>query len=319
MLSVIIPVHNVEKYLPGLLKVLINQDLDETEVIFVDDGSTDGSARLLDEISHDHFVVMHQDNQGVASARNAAVAVAKGEYLCFIDPDDSISEGYLQGIKKTARATHADVLICDWWKNEEGNYTPVALEPYLPQVAITGEWVIKTILSTDLILGSLWAKAFSAKLFSAVPFPIQRTCSDFVPCLHAICEAKTVQYIPGIHYSYTVSRKGSLQNSQTEQDVADSVNVHRTVAQFVGRTYPQLRPLLRLDILRAQEQACIHAVTSVNIAQGNKKNVFGFFHRGMPGGLPLVWRSSSTLKHKIMYTLVTFGFYCTKFTLFVKK
>ena len=73
--SVVIPVHNVETYLPRLFTTLRNQNLEQTEIIFVDDGSTDRSPQLLDEVANEeHFVVLHQNNQGVATARNNAVA-----------------------------------------------------------------------------------------------------------------------------------------------------------------------------------------------------------------------------------------------------
>ena len=104
LISVIIPVYNVKTFLPSLFENLNEQNLTHTEVLFIDDGSTDGSSDELDRLAKDtDFIVIHQENSGVAAARNYALDAAQGEYLCFIDPDDRISLDYLHVLKQVAQ------------------------------------------------------------------------------------------------------------------------------------------------------------------------------------------------------------------------
>lgn len=93
-LSIIVPVYNVEKYLKHCINGLINQNINSSEIILVDDGSTDASGIICDEYSniYENIIVIHKKNGGLSSARNAGIKKAKGEYLMFIDSDDFIYE-----------------------------------------------------------------------------------------------------------------------------------------------------------------------------------------------------------------------------------
>lgn len=309
-ISVIVPVHNVKQFLPRLFESLEKQDLARAEVLFIDDGSTDGSGALLDAVAQQpHFVVKHQKNRGVAAARNAALDIARGEYVCFVDPDDDISDGYVAALRDAAVNTKADVLITDWWECRPDKTVPMSLSE-TSEVAkgLTPESVCALVLQSDLVLGSLWAKTFAARLFDGNRFPLQRTCSDFVPCMTAIANAHGVAYVPNVHYSYTVSRKGSLQNSKSEQDLSDFVNVHKTVAALIERRYPELQPLVRFDLLRSRQQACMSVCTSTVIAKRERRSVFKRFQRGLLASVPFMWKSDYSLKGKLMYAAVSCGY-----------
>lgn len=99
-----------------IIEELKRQENDAMEVVCIDDGSADGSPAVLDAIDDPHFVVIHQANAGVAAARNHGLDVARGEYLCFIDPDDHISDGYITALTNAAEAGEADLMVTDWAK-----------------------------------------------------------------------------------------------------------------------------------------------------------------------------------------------------------
>ena len=88
--SIIVPVYNVEKYLEECVSSILKQDFTDYEVILVDDGSTDSSGIMCDEIAktHRNFKVVHQQNSGVSVARNIGLSTALGEYIIFLDSDD---------------------------------------------------------------------------------------------------------------------------------------------------------------------------------------------------------------------------------------
>ena len=96
-ISIIVPVYNVEKYLRRCLDSILAQTFTDFECICIDDGSSDGSGKILDEYAEKdfRFVVIHKDNGGVSSARNAGLDVARGEWLAFVDSDDWVEKNFL--------------------------------------------------------------------------------------------------------------------------------------------------------------------------------------------------------------------------------
>lgn len=110
--SVIMPVYNSGDYLKTALESILSQSLREIELIMVDDGSTDGSSERCDEYARQdsRVVVIHQKNGGICNARNAALKIAKGEYIGFADHDDEYVPGMLDVCYSTAIKNHADVV-----------------------------------------------------------------------------------------------------------------------------------------------------------------------------------------------------------------
>ena len=96
VLSIVVPIYGVEKYIGRFLQSLVPNLSPEIEVILVDDGSKDNCAAIIDEFAkaHDNIEVIHKVNGGVSSARNAGIEKATGEYITFLDPDDYIAENY---------------------------------------------------------------------------------------------------------------------------------------------------------------------------------------------------------------------------------
>ena len=98
LVSVIVPVYNCEPYLNRCIKSIISQSFKDIEIIMVDDGSTDESLLKCKKYAKrdDRLIVLHQENQGVSSARNKGIEQSSGRYICFVDGDDSIDEGYIE-------------------------------------------------------------------------------------------------------------------------------------------------------------------------------------------------------------------------------
>ncbi|MBO6248600.1 MAG: glycosyltransferase, partial [Bacteroidales bacterium] len=111
LISVIIPVFNGESYLRSCLESVLSQTLADFEAIVVDDGSTDGSSRICDEFSarDDRIRVIHQFNQGVSAARNAGLELATGQYIFFIDGDDTIVPETLESLYDAASDGDYDI------------------------------------------------------------------------------------------------------------------------------------------------------------------------------------------------------------------
>jgi raffinose-raffinose alpha-galactotransferase len=113
LVSVIIPVFNVEQYIERCVESVINQEYKNIEIILVDDGSTDQSGMLCDELAtkDERIHVIHKKNGGLSSARNSGLEHASGEWVTFIDSDDWVTEDYVSGMYNTAEMSKADVVI----------------------------------------------------------------------------------------------------------------------------------------------------------------------------------------------------------------
>lgn len=109
--SVIVPVYNVEKFLCRCLSSIINQSLKNIEIICINDGSTDKSAKILKEFGHkdERIIVINQKNQGISATRNNGIKMAQGEFISFIDSDDWIDTNFLEKLYNAAKENHCDI------------------------------------------------------------------------------------------------------------------------------------------------------------------------------------------------------------------
>ena len=130
--SIIVPVYNVAPYLNACLDSVRAQTIADWECICVDDGSSDGSGEILEEYAgrDSRFGVIHKDNGGVSAARNAALEIARGDWIVFVDSDDVIARDWLKAIDVAAGKTNVDwiKLECVWWRSEDCEAPDLHLE-----------------------------------------------------------------------------------------------------------------------------------------------------------------------------------------------
>jgi len=115
-ISIIVPFYNAERYLAVAVDSLLHQTLDSIEIIVVNDGSTDSSGKIADEYAsrYKNITVLHQQNQGVSTARNAGMAQARGEYIGFVDADDWMEPNACERMYNTAKTYDCDIVSCDF-------------------------------------------------------------------------------------------------------------------------------------------------------------------------------------------------------------
>lgn len=114
--SIIVPVYNVEEWLKECIESLIQQTYSQYEIILINDGSTDNSGKICNEFASINplIKVLHQDNKGVSAARNNGLKHAKGKYIVFVDPDDIVSEKYLEILVNTIENSNSDMAIANY-------------------------------------------------------------------------------------------------------------------------------------------------------------------------------------------------------------
>lgn len=171
--SVIIPVFNKAEYLQNIFDCLLKQTFKDFECLLIDDGSTDGSGMLCDRISDSdkRFRVFHIENGGVSHARNIGLSAAQGEYIAFIDSDDSIPENYLYTLFMAISQSNADIVICSLTKTwTDGKKQTVEMPPagvYEKKELLTD---FASVQKKTGIYGYCCGKIFSGKLAEKTRF-----------------------------------------------------------------------------------------------------------------------------------------------------
>lgn len=121
LISIIVPVYNVEKYLYRCISSIRNQIINDIEIIMINDGSTDSSGVLCDELKKqdNRIIVIHQKNKGLAGARNTGLLYASGKYIGFIDSDDWITQDYYENLYTFIKKYDADIVSCSFSRAKE--------------------------------------------------------------------------------------------------------------------------------------------------------------------------------------------------------
>ena len=164
LISIIVPVYNAEKYLPACMDSLLGQTYGELEVILVNDGSKDGSARLCDTYAarDSRVQVIHQENQGVSAARNVGLDHAKGKYVAFVDADDYVEPDYLERLHTNLVTHSVDIASCDYREVTSGEMAKTVI-PFVAETRVVEK---KETFFEDMILAreAYWSTV-TAKLF----------------------------------------------------------------------------------------------------------------------------------------------------------
>ena len=134
LISVVVPVYKVEKYLDRCVESLLAQTYQNVEIILVDDGSPDNCPQLCDAYAgkYDQIRVIHQENKGLSGARNTGIDHAKGELIAFVDSDDKWSPYFLESLYRAMKEHDADISQCRW----EYMHGDELIEAYDPQAKI---------------------------------------------------------------------------------------------------------------------------------------------------------------------------------------
>lgn len=173
IISIIIPVYNAKKYLYKCVESILEQTFENYEIILVDDGSTDGSEELCDEISrtNDHVYTIHKQNGGVSSAREAGLKKAKGKYIAYIDADDYIDCDYLKILYEDACRNNADIVCCDCIEKFRdkviGNFRSVIKDRTVNEI---DEYIEDIITGKELYGTVVWGKIIKKDLLKNIHF-----------------------------------------------------------------------------------------------------------------------------------------------------
>ena len=244
LVSVLVPAYNAAAYLEAAIDRLVLQTLRGTEIIVVDDGSTDATAeigaRAAERNPNVRFLRL-PENAGVSHARERAVLASRGTYLWFVDADDVWALDALEKLVAAAEESGADAVVCSAEYVYDGR-RPRALRAPTLHSPVSGRRAFRLLLEGS-ITGHLWNKLFRRELALGIEFPSARVHSDLAMVGQLLASARRVVSIPDTLYSYVV-RTGSILRSGSRR--AESLMI---VEGAVARAATALDP----RIVRSRE------------------------------------------------------------------
>jgi glycosyltransferase involved in cell wall biosynthesis len=208
--SVIIPVYNVEQYLDKCMESIINQTYRNLNIILVDDGSTDKSGELCDVYANkdDRIRVIHKENGGISSARNAALDIITGDYICFVDSDDYAAYNMVETLLSAALENDCEIAICGHYTEHDGNIT--VEEPLVTATQLMNtEEAISALIDDVTVNNYAWDKIYKKCIFEEMRFPVGRAYEDMAIMFKVFYNAHNICRIPDCLYYYQ-KRTGSI-------------------------------------------------------------------------------------------------------------
>lgn len=284
MISVLVPVYNVEKYLRRCIDSILAQTYTDYEIILVNDGSTDQSGALCDAYGaeYDCIRVIHQANAGLAQVRNVSVAAARGEYITFVDSDDAIEPTYLETLMGDLQETASDLSICSWCEvSDDGVRTDLSWDQKEKGLQVwETEQAAKTLLYQKGIDNNMWGKLYAAELLEGVVFPAGKVYEDIAVAYQIFLKAKKVCYRPAALYRYTCNTSGISQSVFTPKRMDLIDNVEAMYAD-VEKRFSDYRSAARSRLLRAYIHVYLQIPDSADyqpymrrVFSGIRKNCF---------------------------------------------
>lgn len=257
LISVIIPVYNVSEYIGQCFESVLHQTYNNIEIIAVDDGSTDESADICDKYAekYDNFFVIHQDNQGLAGARNTGLKNSHGEVIMWVDSDDYVAENFCEEAARALEKGNTDIVCFGYYDldAESGNIRVgfSYKEEYTADTCTAMKALtVPQERIDDLKIGdSVCTKAYKRAVFNGVSFPIGSRQEDLATMYRIIDKASSVKMIPAVTYYYRINRYGSLTNTKVFENSCDMMYAETERFEFLTDNYLDLAEMIAKNIV----------------------------------------------------------------------
>lgn len=249
-ISVIVPIYNVEKYLNRCVKSILKQTYKNIEVILVDDGSTDDSGKICDQLAEkdDRIKVIHKKNGGMSDARNAGLEIVSGEYIAFVDSDDWVSPVMFERLYATLKKYDTELVVCE----------PIyAYETYIEGRQLSGKsFELSKREATELLIEDrkfrsvVWNKLYDKRLWSDIRFPKGKHYEDvhIVYKIYDMCE-RIAFLDQGLYYYF--QRSQSIVHSVKIESHMELIYAVEERLKFLQLKYPDMLPQLSASVISA--------------------------------------------------------------------
>ena len=306
LISVIVPVYNVEDYLRKCLDSIVNQTYKNLEIILIDDGSTDNSGKICDEYAakDNRIKLIHKPNGGLSDARNAGLEIAKGEYIGFVDSDDYIAEDMYEFLYNFAAENNLDVAMCtacNVYDNGKIEH-PRDFETIL----LSKKDEIIENLFINKCGGSavnVWSKLFKKEVLNNCKFAIGKTSEDAFIILNWIDNTTRFGRSSEVKYYY-VQRKHSITHRFLySPKILDVVDAYALNLKIISQKYPKCKDIAKVRFFWALRTAVEQIYICEDCKNHNHiiKKMQNILRKNL---IDILTSNYITLKGKIRYIII---------------
>ena len=240
LISIIIPVYKVEKYLEKCIESVLKQTYTNLQIILVDDGSPDNCGKICDEYAKkdSRIEVIHKVNGGLSYARNVGISKAKGRYIGFVDSDDYIKEDMYEILLNLIKEYDADVSICNLYDVIDGKEYIRNKENGIQEYSRLD--ILKEVLLDKNIQNYAWNKLYKKELFDEIKYPIGKKYEDIGTTFYVFEKCNKIVVTSEPEYYY-LKRSDSLVNNVTESTILDYTEIIIQRYLYIKQNIKELR------------------------------------------------------------------------------
>ena len=212
LISIIVPIYNVEPYLRKCVDSIIVQTYNNLEIFLVDDGSPDNSGRICDEYAQKdkRIRVIHKKNGGLSDARNVAIDIATGEWIVFIDSDDFVTHDYVETLYHLVDKNHCEAGVA-WLQTFQEGEKPLTKQPAYIEKVFNKMDGIENMFYQELFDNAAWCKIYHRSLFdTGIRYPVGLLYEDLPTTYQLFLHANRIAFCNHIIYHYLL-RKNSIE------------------------------------------------------------------------------------------------------------
>ena len=241
LISVIIPVYQVEKYIERCLKSVINQTYNNIEIVLIDDGSKDQSGKICDEYAKrdKRIIVIHKKNEGVSITRNVGLDNAHGNYITFVDSDDYVDEKYIENLYRQAKINNADISITGTQDFKDDFERIIKFRPY--ESVLNKEKAIKELLSEKYFTCVIWGKLYKRELWNNIKFNPQTKIAEDFEVIYLLLKKANIVSIDttDLLYFYRI-RPDSANAYKYNKDFENEIYLTEKIKEDVMNNFPKI-------------------------------------------------------------------------------
>lgn len=245
LVSVVVPIFNVECFLDECLKSICDQTYENLEIILVNDGSTDNSQTIIDHYSKidKRIVSVKQANKGLSAARNTGINLATGEFITFVDSDDLLFRDAIFFLLKHILDYNSDIAICSHYCLKDNKlYRPFLYKSEKVEV-LNKEKLMQELALCEKVQNFAWGKLYKTRLFDDIRFPEGKYFEDQFIMMHLLFKCEKGIFIDDPKYIYRFNEK-SISRSLTKRKILDYGAGFLEKAEFYSKVFPDFIPLM---------------------------------------------------------------------------
>ncbi len=265
LISIIVPVYNVEKYLDRCVESIVNQTYTNIEIILVDDGSPDNCPTICDEWAKkdNRIRVIHKANGGLSDARNAGLAVASGEYIAFVDSDDWIDTQMYKVLYESIINTKSDIASCGARRVWLDGRPACELIKDTNDCVLEREDAMKALISSNGLIQVVWNKLYKRNVVEGIQYPVGLIHEDEFWSWRVISRANRIVILKESFYNY-LQRDDSIMGIGFSKMSLLVVQAKIERQLFIEEVMPNLTDLGRLDLTYTCMHIAIRILKTIN-------------------------------------------------------